>query len=579
MAYRSACRSKGYSFALQLVLSLGFVSCIDSEDHFEEATLRQPLRGTLTKVIVEGQGANSGSHYFLKLDESRRLLELTFETPPDALTGTTLDVEGSLSNSRFHVTRYVVVGSLPTGLRRTDLPLTSEPSIKYRAVGVITVDLNDAGVNVTNDELYRLILDPDNPGPLLGMYDTDKSTRQYYSEVAYSRYRLRGAVEGPFAWKGSACIGGLEDAAYVLRDQLSKTYANYMWYFGSVDEDCGYAWGEVGTWNNPARNSWFNGRFDATVFPHELGHNLGLMHASTLSCNDKPIADDPLTCTTEEYGNPYSVMGTGGIRHLNAVEKWYLSWFSGCSAVRVRHNGTFTLLPIEIPCNGIQALQIPMPKTTRTFVTEQSETPSPLKYYYLELRTNRGLDTGMVPEVLIHVSDDIQSPDKICARTALIDTKPTTSPLDGLKEGESFTDPSGDLTFSADIVNDDKALITVTMPNNEATTCVNGMVLAGSGPENCDEPYFVDNTGGAAGEDNPHSARGGTGNDGGTTASTDPTSSGNSTNGGGGHTAIQDNDNSTSRSGCRVGGPRTSVSRTVQWATLAALLLLAKRRR
>ena len=87
------------------------------------------------------------------------------------------------------------------------------------------------------------------------------------------------------------------------------------------------------------------------------------------------IANDTSTCTSNEYGNPMTVMG-GGCRHLISVEKWYSGFFQGCNAVKVKTSGTFTLLPIEIPCNGIQALQIPLPagapkRTTTTVAVER----------------------------------------------------------------------------------------------------------------------------------------------------------------------------------------------------------------
>ena len=48
---------------------------------------------------------------------------------------------------------------------------------------------------------------------------------------------------------------------------------------------------------------------------------------------------------------------------MNAWQKTYQGWTQGCNMVRVRSSGTFTLLPLELPCDGAQVLQIPMPKT------------------------------------------------------------------------------------------------------------------------------------------------------------------------------------------------------------------------
>ena len=74
-------------------------------------------------------------------------------------------------------------------------------------------------------------------------------------------------------------------------------------------------------------------------------------------------------------------MGSSGARHMSGIEKWYTQWLGGCNGVRVRASGTSTLLPVEIRCAGIQTLQIPMPKTTRSYWTEQSAETNYARYY------------------------------------------------------------------------------------------------------------------------------------------------------------------------------------------------------
>jgi hypothetical protein len=554
-------------------------------------TETQSWAGTLSKVIVEGNGPNSGAHYFLRAKEGKQSLELTFETPPPFVTGTELTVEGFERETRFHVTRYSPLERNLKPVGKAVQPLIDAPVQKTRTVGVIAVDANEGGTNASNELLRQLVLDADNPGPTLGLGPKDKSARQYYSEVSYGTYRIRGAVEGPVAWNGSACAGGVDDAAYQLRDELSATYDSYVWYFGSIDEDCGYAWGEEGTWSSPAQNTWFNGRFDANVFSHEMGHNIGLMHASTLACDGTPFSDEPLSCTSDEYGSRYSVMGTGGIGHLNAVEKWYLTWFGGCNGVHVRQSGTWTLLPLELSCNGIQALQIPMPKMTRTFSTAQSEEPTEAKYYYLELRTNRRLDTGTTTQVLVHVSDDISPITEVSARTALLDMDPTTPAFDGLHAGDSYTDPSGGLSFRIDSLSDEKAMVTVTMTeNDDTTTCMDGGVLIGPGPDSCEEPFIATGVDGAYGNHinelpngdlNKNAANG----YGGASAANDTTLGGDAANSIGGQKSTQGSTVASLQFGdpencsCRIGGPKPNVSSAFGWASLTALLLLVGQRR
>ena len=70
----------------------------------------------------------------------------------------------------------------------------------------------------------------------------------------------------------------------------------------------------VGAANMPGRNSWLNGAsaMGLRVMAHELGHNFGTHHSSSLSCTvggTRVSIAPPTACTSSEYGDPFSVMG------------------------------------------------------------------------------------------------------------------------------------------------------------------------------------------------------------------------------------------------------------------------------
>jgi hypothetical protein len=443
----------------------------------------QTLEGELIVVQVEGHGRAAGLKRFLAHDGERTAL--SFERAPELRSGAHLSVHGQYRDGRFEVSDYARGSSV--GVVREQL--TGQAVQRSRTLTFVEVNLG-GGITLPSGaaDPASFMFSTSNAGPNCGLGAGKKSVVQFYNETSYNLFQFTGKVEGPFTYAGDVCSDTGDQMAAALSAEIPTKYDHYVWYYGSVQtaSGCGYGNGSEGTWNSPSTGIWFNGDLFDGAIPHELGHNLGLLHASSIKCGAVPLADDPMTCTTDEYGDPVDIMGNLYTGHMIAPEKWYLGWFGGCNAVRVKGSGTFTLFPIETACNGIQALQIPMPKATRTFTTEQSDAPTPAKFYYLEYRQNTGLDTGIAPQVLVHVSDDIHGPDTFAARSVALDMKPGSDAVDGMQAGDSYADPAGGVSFKVISLDATKAVISVTLANGSgASTCMDGTALQGSGPDSC----------------------------------------------------------------------------------------------
>ena len=79
------------------------------------------------------------------------------------------------------------------------------------------------------------------------------------------------------------------------------TLANYdkIIYLFPDNPSCGWiGLGEVG-----GDETWINGVNDSELYAHELGHNVGLGHASSKDCGTKAI-DNYASCSNSEYGDP-----------------------------------------------------------------------------------------------------------------------------------------------------------------------------------------------------------------------------------------------------------------------------------
>src|SRR5690606_25383313 len=154
---------------------------------------------------------------------------------------------------------------------------------------------------------------------------------------------IDGDVFGPFSYSMQGCDS--RGMASNLRNQIPGDHDHYLWYMGSRTSACSWSGlAESGAPDRPADNTWYNGSSSCVVLVQEPGHNFGMMHSSAMACGSAPFADNPEnSCEHDEYGDRYDPMGRG-CYHMNAWQKVYQGWLSGCNSVRVNSSGTFTLL-------------------------------------------------------------------------------------------------------------------------------------------------------------------------------------------------------------------------------------------
>jgi MYXO-CTERM domain-containing protein len=373
--------------------------------------------------------------------------------------------------------------------------LTAAPATpKAKSFALVLVDAG-GGIDLTMAQAQRM---------MFGTNPTDRSFKQFYEAASFGALNITGDVYGLFtsnalgdcafdglAPRDPAVTSGPDALAAEMQLKIPKKYDHYIYYFGRVAR-CGAGLAREGAADRPAADTWLNGtRNGCVLLFQEPGHNIGLMHASSLVCPNASLANDLSNCAVSEYGNPYTPMGVG-CHDLNVYEKWYEGWLDGCNGVKVTSSGTFTLLPIETgPCGGIQALQIPMPVATRATRTVRDPAKGllvQLKNYYLELRAPVGIfDSNLKPTVLVYAADDIQPPAIRSSWSYLLDMDPGTPALDGLAQGQTFTDPAGGLSITLVSLDASKATIKVDIQGGAgaAPTCIDGTTLTAPGPESC----------------------------------------------------------------------------------------------
>jgi len=460
--------------------------CADPGDDVTTNAADGSLRGELAIYIADEPGVGSQTHYFLK-DTAGRERRLLFDSAPDVEPGAWLKVWGTPAAGGVHVASFERMPAPPT----IQAGLIGAAPFAPRSFAFVLIDIGGGINRTTDDVMQRMITAPD-------------SIRNYYLFDSYGMQDITAAVIGPLSYTPTGC--DTSPMAQMLKPQVDAQggpFQHYLWYYGSKNSECTWSGlASVGMPDRPSANTWYNASTNCIVLVQEPGHNFGMQHSSSMTCGSAPFADDPNTCTSSEYGDRFDPMG-GGCRHMNAWQKDYQGWFGGCNGVTVASSGTFTLVPFELSCTGVQYLQVKAPKArpyNRPSGGGGNATTENLNFYYLELRTPLDFDgtlgnsSALSPRVLVHVADDRHTRTQRGVHTYLLDMNPATTGNQGLNDaglavGQTFTDPAGGLTITAQAISNTGATIVVDYASggSGAPTCIDGSAFAPPGPgmESC----------------------------------------------------------------------------------------------
>ena len=272
---------------------------------------------------------------------------------------------------------------------------------------------------------------------------------------------LDSVTKLPIGTPASCNFTAIGQAADTAATQAGYNLANYKnrYYVMPSNNACGWAGlAYIGfpyqAWSNAVNALW--------VYGHELGHNFTLWHAGSLYCPGQVIGG---SCSVNEYGDPFDVMGNVRTMHFNSMQKSVLNWIPATS-VKTQNSGTatYTLSPIESPGQATYAVKIPA-SASRT--------------YWIEFRQPIGFDAALssLPNLgaQVRVSSPFDYPCTSCGGddTEFLDMTPATANnfSDGtLLAGQSYTDSSNGITISAISASATVLTVQVTVPGGAATT-------------------------------------------------------------------------------------------------------------
>jgi hypothetical protein len=407
-----------------LALAAAAAAALLSPPGVASAAKQDVFRGKL-EIRHSDDFARGRTHTSYRLVQGGRRIPLSIKRSPRIPSGTEVIVRGKRAGSRIRGTIR------RRGIARAAAVTAPGP----RDTAVILVNFaTDTRTPWTREAVSaRFFTDPD-------------SVNAFYSEQSYDDVSLAGDVYGWYTitpaaagcntadWAGKAKVAASADGF------LPANYDHVVYAFPQ-QASCG---GWAGLGEVPGRQSWLNGTISVRVAAHELGHNMGLHHASSLACtsNGVPVAFSS-TCTPDEYGDPFDVMGNA-LRHSNAWHLKQIGFMQPANVQTVSASGTYTITSaIARGTPGqTQLLRIPRPGTT------------PKKYYDLEVRSSGGVfdnflsTSPAVQGVTIHVDPE----PTVITQSLLIDTTPGTGSGFGdapLAPGRTFTDGTVTITVSS----------------------------------------------------------------------------------------------------------------------------------
>jgi chitodextrinase len=180
------------------------------------------------------------------------------------------------------------------------------------------------------------------------VFDNANSVDEYYRDASYGQLALTG---DPFGWFTiDSSNTGCQYTKWANEARSKATAAGvplssyqYIVYAFPHTSSCGWS----GLAYLPGTESWINGAMTLRVVSHELGHNFGVHHASTVACQQGGVGTTFTgSCTQSEYGDPFTVMGGAQTRHHVNWHRAQLGWFGDTQTVTT--SGSYTLTPAEL---------------------------------------------------------------------------------------------------------------------------------------------------------------------------------------------------------------------------------------
>ncbi len=184
---------------------------------------------------------------------------------------------------------------------------------------------------------------------------THKGVSQFFADNSYGKLEMIFVLY-PETWvapeKGEHYVANWSSFTTWISDKLDdeglykgKHWDRYIVSFPQIDLDFSGLSRGISKGSNFA-----NGRYTSSLVAHEMGHALGLPHATALDAAEGIFGIPGTMGEKLEYGDPFDVMGGAGIiGHFNSRYKEHLGWMGETDVIHVNQSGVYRIYAHDSP--------------------------------------------------------------------------------------------------------------------------------------------------------------------------------------------------------------------------------------
>jgi len=376
---------------------------------------------------------------------------------------------GFLNGAKVRVSGTMAGGTLAVGRNKADASVqtVAAASTGPRKLAVLLLKFAD-----TDPEPYTV---SQAQGVIFG---NANSVANYFADESYGLMTVTGDVFGYFviSINTSACdYTDIGNKARAAATAAGVNLANYtqIQYVHNFLSACGWS----GLAYVPGQDSWLNQALGLRVSAHELSHNFGVHHASTMSCTvggvRVTLSANAADCSSSEYGDPFSVMGGAQSYHTHNQQLASMGWITGGNLQTITTGGNYSVGAAEnVNATAPRGVRVPRGNGT---------------WFYLELRQPFGTQFdsfGAADPVVTGVTIRLSYDWTTIIQSQLLDTTPATgSYWDApLQSGNSFYDALSGVTITTVSVTGGVATVNVSWgPDSIAPSTPTNLVGTSTG--------------------------------------------------------------------------------------------------